>query len=190
VRAPVCHLVLKRLIDLIGSSVGLLLLSPLAMAIAVAIWLTDRGSVLFRQERAGLNGKPFVMYKFRTMKEGSESGTVVCGDPRITSAGRLLRTSSLDEIPQLINVLKGEMSLVGPRPDRPSHAEGYSERVRGRLKMKPGIMGLAQLHHGRRLTWEERYEYDLEYVERFTIWLDLRITLASVFLARMFQREG
>jgi len=181
---------IKRFIDVVVSLMGLVLLTPMILAISVAIKMGSRGAVIFSQERSGKHGQLFVMYKFRTMKVGAVNGEVKVGDSRLTQVGRWLRFASLDEVPQLVNVLKGDMSLIGPRPDRSFHVIEYSPRVSRRLDMKPGIMGIAQLHNGRSLSWEERYEYDLEYVDNFSIWLDFRILCLSFCLFKMFQREG
>ena len=182
--------VLKRLIDVLLSFVGLVLLAVPFAITALVIKLSSKGPVIFRQPRAGKGGKPFTLYKFRTMVVGAKDGFVQNNDPRVTRVGRLLRMVSLDEIPQLWNIIRGDMSLVGPRPDRVFRAEKYDERVRRRLSVLPGIMGWAQLHNGRSLSWEERYELDLEYVDNWSLWLDLKIMMFSLLRGNMVQREG
>jgi len=184
------QIVLKRLIDILLSLIGLSLLAVPFAIIYLAIKLDSKGPAVFRQLRAGKDGKPFTLYKFRTMKVGAQDGFVQEDDPRVTRIGRFLRMTSLDEIPQLWNILGGEMSLVGPRPDRVFRANEYNERIRGRLTVLPGIMGWAQLHNGRRLSWENRYEFDLGYVHNWSLWLDLKIMVLSLLRGNMVQREG
>ena len=181
---------IKRGIDLVLAAVGLVVAAPICLVLASTIRLESRGPALFRQDRAGKGERVFTLYKFRTMIDRAPDGFVSANDPRITRFGRVLRMISLDEIPQLWNVLKGEMSLVGPRPDRVFRAETYDDRVRARLSVRPGIMGWAQLHDGRSMTWEERYEYDLEYVKNWSLGLDFRIMWWSVVRGKMLQREG
>jgi lipopolysaccharide/colanic/teichoic acid biosynthesis glycosyltransferase len=184
------QLVLKRLIDILLSLIGIALLTVPFAIIALAIKLDSKGAVIFRQLRAGKNGEPFTLYKLRTMEVDAKDGFVKENDPRVTRLGRFLRMTSLDEIPQLWNILKGEMSLVGPRPDRVFRAERYDERVLCRLTVLPGIMGWAQLHDGRRLSWKERYELDLGYVDNWSLWFDLKIMAFSLLRGNMVQREG
>jgi len=181
---------IKRGVDILLASCGLLITVPVSVSLAAVIRWESPGPAIFRQPRAGKNGSPFVLYKFRTMVDKAPDGFVSQDDPRITRVGRFLRMTSLDEIPQLWNVIKGDMSLVGPRPDRVHRAETYTDRIRQRLEVRPGIMGWAQLHDGRSLTWEERYEYDLEYVSNWSLWWDLRIMWWSIVRGNMLQREG
>jgi lipopolysaccharide/colanic/teichoic acid biosynthesis glycosyltransferase len=173
----------NRALDVAGASLGLVLASPFLAASALAIKLTDRGPVLYRQERVGLDGEPFELLKLRTMVVGAEQQgagwAVNKGDPRITRAGRLLRRLSLDELPQLWNVVRGEMSLIGPRPTLQYQVEKYTERQRRRLEVKPGITGWAQIHGRAALPWEERIELDVWYVEHRTAWLDAKILLRT-----------
>jgi lipopolysaccharide/colanic/teichoic acid biosynthesis glycosyltransferase len=170
---------LKRVLDVVGASIALALASPLLAAAAAAIKLEDGGPVLYRQRRVGLKGEEFELLKLRTMVVGAEregAGWVVDrGDVRITRAGRILRRLSVDEMPQLWNVLRGEMSLVGPRPTLAYQVEQYTPRQRRRLDVKPGITGWAQIHGRARLRWSERIELDVWYVENRSVWLDLRI---------------
>jgi lipopolysaccharide/colanic/teichoic acid biosynthesis glycosyltransferase len=174
---------MNRALDVAGASLGLVLASPFLAASALAIKLTDRGPVLYRQERVGLNGEPFELLKLRTMVVGAETQgagwAVNKGDPRITRVGRLLRRLSLDELPQLWNVVRGEMSLIGPRPTLRYQVDKYTERQRRRLEVKPGITGWAQIHGRAALPWEERIELDVWYVEHRTPWLDARILVRT-----------
>lgn len=192
----------KRVLDVTGALLGLLLLSPLFLVCALAVKLTSRGSALFVQTRCGLGGVPFKFYKFRTMVEDAEdrkadlahlnemTGPVfkIRRDPRITKVGAFLRKSSLDELPQLWNVLRGDMSLVGPRPPTPGEVEQYSTRQAQRLSVMPGITGLWQVSGRSDIADFERWiDLDLEYARRWTFWMDLRILLKTalvVILAR------
>jgi exopolysaccharide biosynthesis polyprenyl glycosylphosphotransferase len=175
--------VLKRAVDIVVSFLSLVLLSPLLLLVAVLIKLTSRGPVFYLQERMGLDGRSFTMVKFRTMvcDAEKETGPVMCrpDDPRITRFGRFLRKYSLDELPQLINVLKGEMSLVGPRPERPSFVREFADRIPKymlRHKVKSGITGWAQVHGLRQDTSiEKRLEYDFFYIQNWSLGLDLKI---------------
>jgi len=183
----------KRLMDLIVSLIALAVLAIPFALIALAIKLDSRGPVFFRQERAGQGGKLFRIWKFRTMVEGAvEQGlgyNVAKDDPRITGVGQFLRSWGLDELPQLINVLRGEMSIVGPRPTLQYQVEQYDEFQRRRLLVKPGITGWALIHGRNLLTWEERIEYDVWYVEHQSLWLDLKIVLKTLWVV-LVQREG
>jgi lipopolysaccharide/colanic/teichoic acid biosynthesis glycosyltransferase len=179
---------MNRALDAGLAGVGLAIASPVLAAAAVAIKLDDGGPVLYRQRRVGLQGGEFELLKLRTMRVGAErqgAGYAVNeGDPRITRAGRLLRRLSLDEIPQLWNVVRGDMSLVGPRPTLAYQVEQYTSRQRRRLDVKPGITGWAQIHGRARLPWDERIELDVWYVEHRSPMLDLKIlarTPAALF---------
>jgi len=178
--------VLRRAIDILASAAVLLLASPLLAAAAVAIRLESPGPVLYRQRRAGLHGQPFEMLKLRTMVSGAEhvgAGLAINqDDPRLTRVGALLRRTSLDELPNLVNVLRGEMSLIGPRPTLPVQVAQYTERQRGRLAIRPGITGWAQVNGRASLPWPERIELDLYYIEHRSLALDLRILRRSVAL--------
>jgi lipopolysaccharide/colanic/teichoic acid biosynthesis glycosyltransferase len=173
----------NRAVDVVGASAMLALASPLLGLAAFAIKLEDRGPVLYRQRRVGLHGEEFELVKLRTMVVGAETQgagwAVNQGDPRITRAGRLLRRLSLDELPQLWNVVRGDMSLVGPRPTLAYQVERYTERQRRRLDVKPGITGWAQIHGRASLPWEERIELDVWYVEHRSAWVDLMILLRT-----------
>jgi lipopolysaccharide/colanic/teichoic acid biosynthesis glycosyltransferase len=170
---------LRRVLDVVGAGAGLVLAGPLLAAAAIAVKLEDGGPILYRQQRIGQNGEEFDLLKLRTMVVGAEregaGWAVDQGDPRITRVGRLLRRLSLDEVPQLWNVVHGEMSLVGPRPTLAYQVEQYSPRQRRRLEVKPGITGWAQVNGRARLRWADRIELDVWYVENRSVWLDLRI---------------
>ena len=170
---------LNRAVDVAGATLGLALTSPLLAVGALAIKLEDGGPILYRQRRVGLGGAEFELLKLRTMEVGAEqrgAGFAVNeGDPRITRAGRILRRLSLDEVPQLWNVVRGDMSLVGPRPTLAYQVERYTPRQRRRLEVKPGITGWAQIHGRARLPWDDRIELDVWYVEHRSRWLDLKI---------------
>jgi lipopolysaccharide/colanic/teichoic acid biosynthesis glycosyltransferase len=170
---------LKRALDVVGAGAGLALASPLLAVAAAAVKLEDGGPVLYRQQRVGREGEEFDLLKLRTMVVGAErqgAGWAVDeGDPRITRVGRALRRLSIDEVPQLWNVLRGEMSLVGPRPTLAYQVERYSERQRRRLDVKPGITGWAQVNGRARLKWADRIELDVWYVENRSTWVDLKI---------------
>jgi lipopolysaccharide/colanic/teichoic acid biosynthesis glycosyltransferase len=170
---------LNRALDAATAALGLAVASPVLAGAALAIKLDDGGPVLYRQRRVGLNGEEFDLLKLRTMVEGAEhrgAGYAVNeGDPRITRVGRALRRLSLDELPQLWNVVCGDMSLVGPRPTLAYQVERYTPRQRRRLEVKPGITGWAQIHGRARLPWDDRIELDVWYVEHRSPWLDLKI---------------
>ena len=184
------NLVLKRTLDVAVGSAALALAAPLMLAIAVAIRLTSSGPILYRQERMGLDGRKFAMLKFRTMQQGAEDETGPVwarpDDPRRTTLGAALRRWSLDELPQLWNVLRGEMSLVGPRPERPSFVEEFRRNVPGymlRHKVKAGITGWAQIHGWRgNSSIDKRIEYDLYYIEQWSLGLDLKILFQTLWL--------
>ena len=198
----VLALIGKRLLDVVGALLGLTVLAPVFLAIATWIRIVDGGAVLFRQTRVGLNGRPFSVVKFRTMVPDAEDRLAVLeslntikghafkvdGDPRVTRTGRLLRKTSLDELPQLWNVLRGEMSLVGPRPPLPTEVQGYDVWHRRRLSMKPGITGLWQVEARREPEFDRWVALDLAYIDRWSLWLDLKIMLRT--LPAMLMGEG
>ena len=177
---------LPRVADLAIAAVGLVLVSPLLLAVAIAIRLESRGPVFYRQRRVGRDGRIFELYKLRTMRQGADPvgvGTAVTADdPRVTRVGRFLRRYSLDELPNLINVLRGEMRIVGPRATLPAQVELYTPRQLRRLDLRPGVTGWAQIHGRTGIPWEERIELDIEYVERRGAALDLRILAKTVWL--------
>jgi lipopolysaccharide/colanic/teichoic acid biosynthesis glycosyltransferase len=170
---------IRRAIDIVVSAVLLLLSAPVMIAALLAIRLTSRGATIFRQRRSGLHGVQFDMLKLRTMVDGAEhigAGLAVnANDSRITRVGAFLRRTSLDELPNLLNVLRGEMTLVGPRPTLPAQVAQYTARQHGRLSVKPGITGWAQVNGRASLPWSERIELDLYYIEHRSLLLDLRI---------------
>jgi lipopolysaccharide/colanic/teichoic acid biosynthesis glycosyltransferase len=174
----------KRALDLAIALTGTILTAPLIALLAVAIRIESRGHPIYRQLRAGQDGVAFSIYKLRTMVRGAEftgAGLAIqAGDDRITRIGAFLRRYSLDELPNLWNVLRGEMSIVGPRPTVPVQVEQYTEGQRGRLAVKPGITGWAQVNGRASLPWSERIELDLWYVEHRTLWLDLKILARTV----------
>jgi lipopolysaccharide/colanic/teichoic acid biosynthesis glycosyltransferase len=173
----------SRALDLVVASVLLVVTAPLMAAAGIAIRLESRGPVFYRQRRVGKDGRPFELWKLRTMVPGAESmgaGIYVLeGDPRITRVGRLLRRFSLDELPNLINVLKGDMAMVGPRPTVQEQVHRYTERQRRRLEVKPGITGWAQINGRTSLPWPERIELDVWYVEHRSLRLDLKILVRT-----------
>jgi lipopolysaccharide/colanic/teichoic acid biosynthesis glycosyltransferase len=176
----------SRALDLLVASLALVLGSPLLALAAILIKLESRGPVFYRQRRVGRGGQPFELWKLRTMVPGAETmGAgiyVVEGDPRITRTGRLLRRFSLDELPNLINVVRGEMAMVGPRPTVQEQVDRYTDRQRRRLEVKPGITGWAQVNGRTSLPWPERIELDVWYVEHRSLRLDLRILARTVRL--------
>jgi len=177
---------LPRPADVAIAGLSLLVASPVLLLSALAIKLTSRGPVVYRQQRVGRGGEVFELWKLRTMKQGSDPvgvGTaVVSGDPRVTSAGRVLRRLALDELPNLVNVLAGDLSLVGPRPTVRVQVEQYTARQLGRLAVPPGITGWAQVAGRAALPWHERIELDLWYIEHWSLRLDVRILLRTARL--------
>jgi lipopolysaccharide/colanic/teichoic acid biosynthesis glycosyltransferase len=202
--------VLRRGLDLGVASVALVVFSPVVMACAIAIRVTSRGPAVFTQERVGLNGDVFRMYKFRTMRNRCDDAAhrdyvtqmltaqlssngdghvfKLQGDPRVTRVGRFLRRTSLDELPQLVNVIKGEMAIVGPRPALPYEAELFDQRQRTRFDVRPGLTGLWQVSGRARLTMREALDLDIAYVERQCLSLDLQIMART--LPALFSRGG
>ena len=176
---------MNRALDVVGASLGLVLASPFLAAAAVAIKLDGGGPVLYRQRRVGKDGREFELVKLRTMVVGAEregAGWAVDeGDPRITRVGAVLRRLSLDEVPQLWNVVRGEMSLIGPRPTLAYQVEQYTPHQRRRLAVRPGITGWAQVQGRASLPWEERIELDVWYVDHRSPWLDLKILARTPF---------
>jgi lipopolysaccharide/colanic/teichoic acid biosynthesis glycosyltransferase len=174
----------KRALDLAIALTGTILTAPLIALLAVAIRIESRGHPIYRQLRVGQDGVAFSIYKLRTMVRGAEftgAGLAIqAGDDRITRIGAFLRRYSLDELPNLWNVLRGEMSIVGPRPTVPVQVEQYTERQRGRLAVRPGLTGWAQVNGRASLPWSERIDLDLWYVEHRTLWLDLKILARTV----------
>jgi len=179
----------KRLIDIAFATVGLTLLSLPLFFIALVIWRELGCPVLFSQRRPGLNGKPFTMYKLRTMREArGTDGTPLPDEQRLTELGRFIRSTSLDEFPALWNVLRGDMSLVGPRPLLMEYLPLYSSHQARRHEVRPGITGWAQVNGRNLLSWEEKFDLDVWYVDHWSIWLDTKILLMTV--ARVLRRDG
>lgn len=182
------HAIAKRTLDCIGAGIGLVVLAP----VFAAIWLTVRiklGSpAIFAQQRPGKNGQLFTMLKFRSMLEEDPASRLVTDDQRSTPFGRRLRATSLDELPTLINVLKGDMSLVGPRPLNVDYLPIYSPHQARRHEVRPGVTGLAQVNGRNLLSWEARFDLDVEYVDRNNLWLDLKILIKTI--GQVFSRSG
>jgi lipopolysaccharide/colanic/teichoic acid biosynthesis glycosyltransferase len=178
---------MKRLIDMLGAGVALIVLSPLIAAVALAVKFTSPGRVIFRQRRLGRGGRPFDLYKFRSMRTDAPDvrnpdGSAYTGedDPRVTPVGRFIRKTSLDELPQLVNVLLGDMSLVGPRPDQADQIRFYDDVEKRKLLVKPGITGLAQISGRNEISWKMRKALDVRYVEEQSLWLDLEILFKTI----------
>jgi lipopolysaccharide/colanic/teichoic acid biosynthesis glycosyltransferase len=184
----------KRWLDILGASVGLLLLAPLLLLVSLGVAACMGSPVLFRQPRAGKDGVPFELFKFRTMRNARDaSGNLLEDAQRLTPLGDFLRRASLDELPQLYNVLRGEMSLVGPRPLLLEYVPLYNDQQRRRLEMLPGITGWAQINGRNALSWEEKFRLDVWYVENWSFWLDCKIlwkTLGRVFRPSGISHEG
>lgn len=182
------NLLIKRTIDIVGALVLLILMIvvPILIIIPILIRATSKGPAIFTQDRTGKNGKTFKIYKFRTMRIPEESldenGEMLPPEERITKVGRFLRKTSLDEVAQVFNILNGTMSIVGPRPTLPYQMERYDERQLKRLDMRPGITGWAQVNGRNDLSWTEKIEYDLEYIEKFNIWFDIKILFRTVLV--------
>ena len=179
----------KRLFDLILTVPGLIVISPLLAVIALAVRIGLGSPVLFRQRRPGLLGRPFVLYKFRTMSDEEDAeGNQMPDAVRLTRLGKILRSFSLDELPELLNVIKGEMSLVGPRPLLMRYLERYSEEQARRHEVLPGITGWTQVNGRNANTWEQKFEYDVWYVDHSSLRLDAKILLITLW--KVLTREG
>jgi len=179
----------KPLFDLVGAAVLLIITAPLMAITAMALFIGNRGKVWFVQERPGKQGTPFMLIKFRTMNDAmDERGALLPDALRLTIAGKWVRKLSLDELPQLINILKGEMSFVGPRPWLMEYLPLYNEFQFRRHEVKPGITGWAQVNGRNTLDWSRRFEYDVWYVDHMGFWLDLKIILMTVI--KVFKAEG
>ena len=185
---------LKRIVDIATASLGLILLSPVILGVAFLVRLRLGSPVLFRQVRPGLHAKPFEMVKFRTMRDARDAvGNPLSDSERLTPFGRLLRSTSLDELPELWNVLKGDMSLVGPRPLLMDYLMLYSPEQARRHEVRPGVTGWAQVNGRNALTWEKKFILDVWYVDNQNFWLDMKIlwlTVRQVFLRRGISAEG
>jgi lipopolysaccharide/colanic/teichoic acid biosynthesis glycosyltransferase len=180
---------LKRLIDIVGSLIGLALSSPLIIVISIIIYFTMGRPIFFKQVRPGLKGKPFVIYKFRTMLDlRDEKGNLLPDEKRLTTIGKFLRSTTLDELPEFWNVLKGDMSLVGPRPLLMEYLDRYTPEQARRHNVKPGMTGWAQVNGRNAISWEERFKLDVWYVDNWNILLDLKIILLTIL--KVLRREG
>lgn len=186
------NLFLKRSFDIVVSAVAILflLVFPVLIVVPILIKLTSKGPAMFTQTRIGRNGKPFTMYKFRTMitEQYDADGNEIMSEHRITKIGKILRKTSLDELPQLFNVLNGTMSIIGPRPMLDYQAPRCIGEEKLRFEMRPGLTGLAQVKGRNNIQWEERIQYDIEYIKTFTFWLDIAIIFKTVLL--VFKKQG
>lgn len=184
----------KRILDFIASFIGLLVLSPLFVIVTVGLFFANQGKPFFFQKRPGKNGKIFKIIKFKTMNDKRDpSGKLLSDELRLTKIGAFVRKTSLDEIPQLINVLKGEMSLIGPRPLLPEYLNLYNDFQRRRNEVKPGITGWAQVNGRNTISWEQKFEYDVWYVDHLNFLLDIKIlllTVKKVFLSEGITQDG
>ena len=179
----------KRFFDVLLSGCALIVLSPVLLIVAVLVRTKLGSPVIFCQERPGKNEKIFRMYKFRSMTDArDENGELLPDEVRLTRLGRILRSTSLDELPELWNILKGDMSIVGPRPLLVKYLPLYNEEQRHRHDVRPGLTGLAQVNGRNAITWEDRFAYDVRYVSRITAWGDLKILFQTVY--RVARREG
>lgn len=183
------YLIIKRTFDIIVSALCIILFSWLFLLLYILCRIKLGSPVIFRQNRPGLHGNVFTMYKFRTMTEQRDAqGNLLPDEKRLTSFGKMLRKTSLDELPELLNILKGDMSFVGPRPLLVQYLERYSPRQARRHEVRPGLTGWAQVNGRNAISWEERFELDVWYVENWTIWLDLKILCMTV--EKVLKREG
>jgi len=186
---PPGYPVSKRLFDLIALVLGLILLSPFILLTALSVRIFLGRPVLFRQKRPGYKGRPFYIYKFRTMTDASDSaGNLLPDAQRLTHLGRFLRVLSLDELPELFNILRGEMSLVGPRPLLMEYLPRYSPEQMRRHDVYPGLTGWAQVNGRNAITWQDKFRYDVWYVDNWSFWLDIRIILLTLW--KVMKREG
>ncbi|MEC1696772.1 sugar transferase [Schinkia azotoformans] len=186
------NLFVKRLMDVLGSGFGILVTFPLFIIVIILIRVTMPGPIFFKQERIGMNKKPFKILKFRSMKVDKEAEKTLDfskDKERLTTLGKILRRTKIDELPQLINVLFGDMSLVGPRPTVIQQVENYTEHQLKRLSMRPGMTGLAQVNGNIAIPWEQRIIYDIEYIEKFSIALDFRVLFKTVAIV-LFGEEN
>ena len=176
---------IKRLLDVVLSLIGLIILSPILLITAIAIKLESKGPVIFQQDRLGLNGQAFKIYKFRSMCVGAEKDGVyeTKGDMRVTKVGRIIRKTSIDELPQFVNIIKGDMSIIGPRPTLTYHPwpiEKYTDEQRKRFNVRPGVTGWAQINGRKDVPWDKRIEYDVWYVDNLSFGLDFKIFFKTV----------
>lgn len=180
---------IKRCLDFLLSLCGIIVLSPVLLVVAVLVRVKLGSPVLFRQERPGRHEKIFTLYKFRTMTdERDEDGNLLPDDRRLTGFGKMLRSTSLDELPELFNILKGDMSVIGPRPLLVRYLPRYNDFQRQRHNVRPGLTGLAQINGRNAITWEEKFAYDVEYVNHLTFAMDVRIFIGTI--RAVLKREG
>ena len=179
----------KRLFDLVVTPLGLILISPVLVLIGLLVWIYHGRPIIFRQLRPGYRTKPFWLYKFRTMTDACDpQGNLLPDKARLSRLGSLLRNTSLDELPELFNVLRGEMSWVGPRPLLMQYLERYTPEQARRHNVLPGITGRAQINGRNAITWEEKFNYDVWYVDHWSFWLDIKILLLTFW--KVLKREG
>jgi lipopolysaccharide/colanic/teichoic acid biosynthesis glycosyltransferase len=179
----------KRIFDVVITSLGLIIILPLMLVLSPLVWIFLGSPVLFRQPRPGYKGRPFITYKFRSMtNQAGPDGKLLPDQERLTPFGRFLRSTSLDDLPQLFNVLRGEMSLVGPRPLLMQYLNRYTPEQMRRHDVLPGITGWAQVNGRNALDWEEKFRLDVWYVDHWSFWLDLKILLLTPL--KVFRREG
>lgn len=179
----------KRLMDIILSLFGLIVLSPIMLIVAILIRIKLGSPVIFKQERPGLNEKIFTMYKFRTMLNSKDKdGNLLSNEKRHTRFGKILRSTSIDELAELVNVLKGDMSLVGPRPLLVEYLPRYNQDQARRHEVRPGITGLAQVNGRNAISWEEKFDYDVEYVDSYSFIIDIKLLIKTVL--KVFKREN
>jgi lipopolysaccharide/colanic/teichoic acid biosynthesis glycosyltransferase len=179
----------KRFFDLFLTIPGIILISPMLLVVAILVRIYNGRPIFFRQERPGYKNRLFTVYKFRTMTdEKDENGNLLQDEDRLTGLGRFLRGSSLDELPELLNVLRGEMSLVGPRPLLSVYLERYSTEQIRRHEVLPGITGWAQVNGRNAITWEDKFRYDVWYVDHWSLWLDIKILMLTFW--KVVRREG
>lgn len=182
-------LLIKRGVDIVLSIIGLIILSPIILIIAILVKVKLGSPILFKQDRVGLNNKSFKMMKFRTMKESKDkNGLLLADEKRLTKFGKILRSLSIDELPELINILKGDMSLIGPRPLLVEYLKLYDKRQIRRHNVLPGLTGWAQVNGRNKLSWSEKFEFDLYYVDNWSLKLDLKIFFMTIY--KVFERDG
>jgi len=181
--------IVKRTIDICGSLTGIIILSPILLVTAIMVWATMGRPIIFTQTRPGLNKKPFQVMKFRSMKNATDAnGKVLSDAERLTKFGNMMRNFSIDELPQLFNILKGDMSIIGPRPLLYDFFPYYTAKEMRRHEVKPGITGLAQVNGRNNLNWDARLAMDIEYVDNWSLWLDIKIVLKTIRV--VLKREG
>ncbi len=179
----------KRVFDLVATLVGLVIISPILFIITLLLWFYHGRPIIYRQQRPGFKGNPFFIYKFRSMTDARDlTGNLLPDSERLTGFGRFLRSTSLDELPELLNVLQGEMSLVGPRPLLMRYLDRYSNEQIRRHNVVPGITGWAQINGRNALTWQDKFRLDVWYVDHWTFWLDIKILFMTI--GKVFSREG